>query len=87
MCGPLECIFCELCFPLTGTHSGGRNSEMRRHRGLARIAPRPTDPYATFEWMCGPLECIFFCELCLPLTGHLVEAVTHKCGFVEGWLG
>ena len=29
MCGPLECIFCELCLPLTGTPSGGRNSEMR----------------------------------------------------------
>ena len=70
MCGPLECIFfCELCVPLTGTPSGGRNTEMRRHRGLARIASCSPDPYATFEWMCGPLECIFLCELCLPLTG------------------
>ena len=69
MNGPLECIFCELCLPLTGTPSGGRNSEMRRHRGLARIASGSPDPYATFEWMCGPLECKFLCELCLPLTG------------------
>ena len=69
MCGPLECIFCELCLPLTGTPSGGRNSEMRRHRGLARIASGSPDPYATFEWMCGPLECKFLCELCLPQTG------------------
>ena len=66
--GPLECIFCELCLPLTGTPSGGRNSEMRRRRGLARVASCSPDPYASFEWMCGPLECIF-CELCLPLTG------------------
>ena len=76
----------KLCLPLTGTPSGGRNSEMRRRRGLARVASCSPDPYASFEWMCGPLECIF-CELCLPLTVHLVEAVTQKCGVVEGWLG
>ena len=29
MCGPLECLFCELCLPLPCTLSGGRNSEMR----------------------------------------------------------
>ena len=67
MCGPLECIFCELCLPQTCTPSGGRNSEMRRRRGLARVASCSPVPYASFEWMCGPLECIF-CELCLPLT-------------------
>ena len=68
MCGPLECTFCELCLPLTGTPSGGRNSEMRRRRGLARVASCSPHPYASFEWMCGPLECILS-ELCLPLTG------------------
>ena len=67
MCGPLKCIFCELCLPLTCTPSGRRNSGMRRRRGLARVASCSPDPYASFEWMCGPLECIF-CELCLPLT-------------------
>ena len=65
MCGPLKCIFCELCLPLTCTPSGRRNSGMRRRRGLARVASCSPDPYASFEWMCGPLECIF-CELCLP---------------------
>ena len=78
----LECIFCELCLPLTGTPSGGRNSEMRRRRGLARVASCSPDPYASFEWMCGPLECIF-CELCLPLNVHLVAVVTQKCGVVS----
>ena len=59
---------------------------MLLRRGLARIASCSPDPYATFEWMCGPLECIF-CELCLTLTGTLSEAVTHKCGVNEGWMG
>ena len=34
MCGQLDFILSELCLPLTGTSSGGRNSEMRRDRGL-----------------------------------------------------
>ena len=41
MCGPLECIFWELSVPLTGTHSGGRNSEMRRDRGLLGLQRVP----------------------------------------------
>ena len=68
MCGPLECIFCELCLPLTDTPSGGRNSEMRRRRGLARVSSCSPETCASFELMCGPPKRIS-CELCLQLPG------------------
>ena len=68
------------------TPSGSRISEMRLRRGFARVSLCSPDPYASFERMCGP-PIYIFCELCLPLTVHLVEAVSQKCGFGEASLG
>ena len=41
----------ETCSPLTGGHSGGRNSEVRCHRALILCGLCISSPFASFEWM------------------------------------
>ena len=75
-------FFGEICSPLTGGPSVGRNSEVRCHRALILPGACSSRPYASFEWMWTPITW-FSRDICSPLTGDLVAAVTQKCGVIE----
>ena len=59
-----------------GTY-GGRNSEVRCHRALILCEACSSRPYASFEWMWTPITW-FSREICSPLTGGPMSAVTQK---------
>ena len=48
-------IFEEICSPLTGGASGGRNSEFWCRRAQILCASCSSRPYASFVWMWTPI--------------------------------
>ena len=79
---PITLFSRDICSPLTGGPSGGRNSEVRCHRALILCGTYFSSPYASFEWMWTNITW-FSREKCSPLSDGPSGGVTQKCGVKE----